>query len=100
MAKTDLRTLAATLPSAWSSNIVGKAAGVNFKVLRMDQAAYPNEVHDFDEALMVLDGQMNLRFEEKIVNVTTGEVYIVPAGVQHAVAPGSHGVLVIVDRDA
>lgn len=100
MAKTDLIALATTLPNAWNSKIVGQAAGSNFKVLRMGGTEYPNEVHDFDEALLVLEGQMNLVLEDKIIQVAKGEVYIVPAGVPHAVAPGSHGVLVIVDRDA
>lgn len=98
MSKTDLRSLATSLATSWRSTIVGQAAGANVKVLRMDAAEYPNEVHDFDEALLVLDGQMNLRFGEDVVQVLGGEVYIVPAGVPHAVAAGSHGTLVIVDR--
>jgi mannose-6-phosphate isomerase-like protein (cupin superfamily) len=42
---------------------------------------------------------MNLKLNNEVVQVTTGELYIVPAGVPHAVAPGSHGTLVIIDRD-
>lgn len=100
MGKTNLPALAASLPVAWRSKVVGQAAGANFKVVRMDGSDYPSEVHGFDEALLVLDGQMNLRFGDHIVEVASGEVYIVPAGTPHAVAPGSHGTLVIFDRDA
>ena len=32
-----------------------------------------------------------------LVRVGPGELYVVPAGVPHAVAPGSHGTLVILD---
>jgi len=97
--KTDLRKLSDSLPAAWRSKVVGHAAGANFKVVRMDGSAYPDETHDFDEALLVLDGRMNLRFGDRVVEVAGGEVYIVPAGTPHAVAPGSHGTLVIIDRD-
>ncbi|MDR7152185.1 quercetin dioxygenase-like cupin family protein [Hydrogenophaga palleronii] len=86
------------LPAAWRSSLVGQAAGANIKVLRMDATTYPNESHDFDEALLVLDGQMNLCIQGKQVEVSAGEVFIVPAGVPHAVAAGSHGTLVIIDR--
>lgn len=99
MSKIDLHALVSSLPDAWRSKVVGHAAGANFKVVRMDGSGYPNETHDFDEALLVLAGQMNLRFGDRIVEVTSGEVYIVPAGTPHAVAPGSHGALVIIDRD-
>jgi quercetin dioxygenase-like cupin family protein len=98
MSKTNLSQQAAALPDAWRSTVIGRAAGANVKVLRMDGQAYPNEVHPFDEALLVLEGQMNLDFAGEVVTVGAGEVYIVPAGVPHAVAPGSTGTLVIIDR--
>ncbi|GAB3319706.1 cupin domain-containing protein [Luteimonas notoginsengisoli] len=97
---TNLVALASSLPQAWQSRIVGRPAGANFKVVRMDGRAYPNESHSFDEALLVLEGHMNLQFGTAITRVGAGEVYIVPAGVPHAVAEGSHGTLVIVDSEA
>lgn len=47
----DLR--ASALPEAWRSEVVGRPGGAQLKVLRMDGSAYPDEVHDFDEALIV-----------------------------------------------
>jgi mannose-6-phosphate isomerase-like protein (cupin superfamily) len=97
MSKTNLVQRAGELPQAWRSVVVGKAAGANVKVLRMDDAAYPDEVHDFDEALLVLDGQMRLEMNGVITEVGAGEVFLVPAGLPHAVAEGSRGTLVIID---
>lgn len=82
----------------WMSKIVGAAAGANVKILRMDASSYPNEVHRFAEALLVLEGHMNLEIEGKTVCVQAGEVFIVPAGQPHAVAAGSQGTLVIIDQ--
>ena len=98
MSKVHLTSIADQLPRAWNSTVVGQAAGANIKVLRMDAAAYPDESHDFDEALLVLDGCMRLALQGQVTEVNAGEVFIVPAGVPHAVAPGSHGTLVIIDR--
>lgn len=98
MSKVHLASIADQLPRAWNSAVVGQAAGANVKVLRMDAAAYPDESHDFDEALLVLDGCMRLAVQGQVTEVNAGEVFIVPAGVPHAVAPGSHGTLVIIDR--
>lgn len=98
MTKISLPALADRLPRAWNSTVVGRAAGANLKVLRMDDAAYPDESHDFDEALLVLDGCMRLDLQGQVTEVHAGEVFIVPAGVPHAVAPGSRGTLVIIDR--
>lgn len=98
MSKTNLLGVAQSLPQAWSSRVIGRAASANVKVLRMDSGAYPDESHDFDEALLVLDGCMRLDLQGQVLEVQAGEVFIVPAGVPHAVAAGSHGTLVIIDQ--
>ncbi len=98
LSKLDLAASAASLADAWRSQVVGRAGGANLKVLRMDASAYPDECHDFDEALLVLEGQMHLEIHQAVLTVRAGEVFIVPAGVPHAVAAGSSGVLVIIDR--
>ncbi len=100
MDKIDLPAVSSRLASAWRSTVVGRAAGANLKVLRMDEAAYPDETHDFDEALLVIEGVMHLDLGGTRVQVSAGELFVVPAGVAHAVAAGSHGTLLIVDRDA
>ncbi|MET8980594.1 cupin domain-containing protein [Streptomyces sp. NPDC004539] len=43
------------------------------------------------EALFVVDGRLELEIEGAPVPVGAGEMYRVPAGVRHAVRPGSHG---------
>ena len=98
MSKINLNETAKALPHAWKSSIVGATGAGNFKVLRMDKTPYPDEQHDFSEALLVLEGQLNLSIDNSVVCVQAGEVFIVPSGVPHAVAAGSHGTLVIIDK--
>ena len=94
----DLVAIGRNLSSTWKSTVVGRPAGVNFKVLRMDACVYPDEVHDFDEALLVIEGCMRLDIHGGVTEVHAGSVCVVPAGTPHGVAAGSHGTLVIVDR--
>jgi quercetin dioxygenase-like cupin family protein len=47
-----------------------------------------------------LESQMNRQFGEKVIQVKSGKVYIIPAGRAHAVAEGSYGTLVIIDSVA
>ena len=98
MSTINLTQEANALPLPWKSKVLGKAAGANVKVLRMDASSYPNEVHDFVEALLVLEGHMNLEIEGKTVSVQAGEVFMGPAGQPHAVGAGSQGTLVIIDQ--
>ena len=93
----DLAQIAMSLPQAWHSAIVGAAGSANIKVLRMDAAEYPAEVHDYAEVLLVVEGCMNLDLSDQTVGVKAGQLIIVPPGTPHAVAPGSKGTLVIID---
>ena len=94
---TSATAFAAALPHAWRSRVVARIGGAQVKIVRMDAAAYEAECHDYDELLMVLDGVMELDVAGTPVTVRGGEMYVVPAGVGHAVAPGSAGTLVIID---
>lgn len=97
MNKTDLRQTAAQLHAAWHSTVIGRAGGAQLKVLRMDGQPYAAECHPFDEALLVLEGELRLDMGDEVLPVRAGEVVVVPAGQPHAVARGSWGTLVIVD---
>jgi quercetin dioxygenase-like cupin family protein len=92
-----LTEVARELPQAWSSRVVSTFGGANLKVLRMDEAAYAPECHDYAEGLLVLEGVMMLDVDGELIRVNAGEIYVVPAGVMHGVAAGSTGTLLILD---
>ena len=93
----DVRSAAAGLPDAWRSLLLGRVRSTGVKVLRMDGRALAPESHDAAEALLVVDGTLRLVADGAEVDVRAGEMYVVEAGVEHAVRPGSHGTLVIVE---
>lgn len=67
------------------------------KVLRMDEQPMAAESHEVAEVLLVIDGHLELVVADTLVTVGAGEMFRVPAGTLHAVGPGSHGTLVIVE---
>ena len=99
MSLVDLK-LAASQSEAWKSTVLAKVGGVNIKVMRMDGTPHPDESHDYPEGLLVVDGYLNLTIGQDAITVRAGEVFIVPIGISHAVAPGSTGTLVIFDAVA
>lgn len=66
----------------------------------MDAAGIPTESHaDFDEGFLVVEGQMTLEVEGRLVEMGAGDFYLVPAGQAHSVKPGAHGVLFLIDAE-
>jgi quercetin dioxygenase-like cupin family protein len=92
-----LSALAAQLPTAWQSRQLGGVGDARLKLARMDGTASPQEVHDYTEALIVIDGELRLRIAGATLRVRAGELCLVPAGTAHAVDEGSTGTLLILD---
>ncbi|MBU9827802.1 MULTISPECIES: cupin domain-containing protein [Yersiniaceae] len=93
----DLRTEANALTEAWHSQVLGRIGEANLKILRMDARSVTEEVHEYDEGLLVIDGRLELSVKGKKISVRSGELYVAKAGVPHTVEIGSFGTLVIID---
>ncbi|BAJ32921.1 hypothetical protein KSE_71650 [Kitasatospora setae KM-6054] len=93
----DLAEAAAELPLAWNSRALARVGEASVKVLRMDDLPLSAECHEVDEALLVLDGRLELEVDGAPLTVRAGELCVVAAGAVHAVRPGSRGTLVIVE---
>lgn len=97
MKPSRLTEVASQLPQAWSSRVLAQFGDARLKVVRMDDAAYPEESHDYAEGLLVLEGELRLKLDGHVVCVGAGELCVVPAGVPHSVEEGSRGTLLILD---
>ncbi|HEX8615381.1 MAG TPA: cupin domain-containing protein [Telluria sp.] len=93
----DLSGLAGALPCGWQSLVLGQVGPACVKLLRMDEMAYGEETHDYNEALLVVSGRMLLKVAGSAVTVNAGSMYLVEAGTAHEVRAGSDGTLVIID---
>ncbi|MBV5294944.1 MAG: cupin domain-containing protein [Curvibacter lanceolatus] len=100
MPTSDLHQLAAALPQPWRSHIVARLGHSQLKVLRMDGQPAEDETHPYDEAFVVLAGELRLVVAGQALRVQAGELYTVAAGIPHAVAAGSWGTLLIIDPAA
>ena len=93
----DFAAIAGQLPATWKSTRLGQVGPARVKVLRMDEQAYGEETHDYNEGLLVIDGCLRLSIGDAHINVVAGQMYLVEAGTAHGVLAGSRGTLVIID---
>lgn len=100
MSNGNLATLAADLPAVWRSTVLGSVGNANIKLIKMGGEGIPEESHaEFDELLVVIEGEMQLIVGNTAVDLNAGEYYLIPAGAAHRVPPGSYGTLLLVDRE-
>ena len=67
----------------WSPRIIGQLNDYHFKLVKIQDEFVWHSHAATDEVFIVLDGSMEIHFRDGIVTLNSGEMYIVPKGVEH-----------------
>jgi mannose-6-phosphate isomerase-like protein (cupin superfamily) len=79
----NLQQKLATFSEHWSPRVIAEMNDYQFKLVKI-QGQFVWHAHaDTDEVFFVVDGAMTLEFRDKVVPLSTGEIYVVPKGVEH-----------------
>ena len=67
----------------WSPRIVAEMNDYQFKLVKVKGDFVWHSHEDTDEVFIVLEGEMDIDFRDGKVTIKTGEMYVVPKGVEH-----------------
>jgi mannose-6-phosphate isomerase-like protein (cupin superfamily) len=67
----------------FSPKIIARMNDYHFKLSKFQGSFIWHEHPDTDEAFIVLDGEMRVDFRDGKVDLKTGEMFVVPKGVEH-----------------
>jgi mannose-6-phosphate isomerase-like protein (cupin superfamily) len=73
----------AQLSDPWSPRVVAEMNDYQFKVVKLRGEFVWHAHDDTDEAFIVLEGNMEIEFRDRIVSLRAGEMFVVPKGVEH-----------------
>jgi len=67
----------------WQPKVIAELNDYQFKVLRLEGDFIWHQHGDTDEAFLVLEGELRIDFRDGAVSLRSGEMYVVPKGVEH-----------------
>ena len=67
----------------WTPRIVGELNGQLVKLARLEGEFEWHSHDDEDELFLVISGRLELHLRDSVVEISQGEFYIVPRGVEH-----------------
>ena len=67
----------------WSPRIIAEMNDYQFKLAKIKGEFIWHDHKDTDEVFIVIEGNMSIEFQDGIVNLSKGEMYVVPKGVRH-----------------
>ena len=83
MEKINLKEKLSMFSEHWSPKIVAEMNDYHIKLVKIKGDFVWHNHEDTDEVFIVIEGKMKIEFEEKIVELNEGEMYVVPKGVNH-----------------
>ncbi len=67
----------------WSPKIIGQMNDYHLKLVKIQGEFVWHKHDETDEVFIVLDGRMEIHLRDGCVSLNSGEMYIVPKGVEH-----------------
>jgi len=67
----------------WSPKIIAQMNDYHFKLVKIQGEFVWHSHADTDEVFIVLDGAMEIHFRDGKVSLTSGEMFVVPKGIEH-----------------
>ena len=67
----------------WSPKIIAQMNDYHFKIAKIQGDFVWHRHPETDEAFIVIQGKMQIQFQEGSVTLEAGEMFIVPKGIEH-----------------
>jgi len=83
MEKVNLQEKFMLFNDTWHPRIVGALNGQHVKVVKLQGEFVWHQHENEDELFLVVAGKMTIQFRDRDVQLQTGEILIVPRGVEH-----------------
>lgn len=83
MDKVNLAEKFSRFSEQWSPKVVGELNGSEVKIAKIQGEFVWHHHEDADEMFLVVKGRMTIRLRDGDVELTEGEFFVVPRGVEH-----------------
>ncbi|MEE3297105.1 MAG: cupin domain-containing protein [Planctomycetota bacterium] len=81
--KINLKEKCSKLTKHWSPRIIAEMNDYQFKLAKVKGEFVWHDHKHTDETFIVLEGEMTLKFRDEEVDLSAGELYVVPKGTEH-----------------
>ena len=83
MKKINLEDKLSKFSEHWSPKVIAEMNDYQFKLVKIEGEFVWHDHPDTDEVFIVIEGTMQIEFEDRTIELNEGEMLIVPKGVRH-----------------
>ena len=67
----------------WEPKVIAEMNDYQFKLVKLQGDFIWHDHQDTDETFIVIEGDLRIDFRDSAVRVSTGEMFVVPKGIEH-----------------
>ena len=79
----DIRSKYKLFSEQWQPKVIAKMNDYQFKIAKIEGEFKWHSHKNTDETFIVIKGEIDIQFRDGFVKVKEGEMFVVPAGVEH-----------------
>ncbi len=83
MKKINLEDKLSKFSEHWSPKVIAEMNDYQFKLVKIEGEFVWHDHPDTDEVFIVIEGTMQIEFEDRTIELSEGEMLVVPKGVRH-----------------
>ena len=83
MNKINLKEKFSKFSDHWSPKVIAEMNDYQFKLVKIQGEFVWHNHDDTDETFIVIEGEMKIEFENETVELSEGDMFVVPKGVEH-----------------
>ena len=83
MKKINLKSKFQKFTDQWSPKVIEEMNDYQFKLVKIENDFTWHKHENTDETFLVIDGKMGIEFEDETVELSEGEMIVIPKGKKH-----------------
>tara|TARA_B100000953_G_scaffold60122_1_gene47764 strand:- start:608 stop:988 length:381 start_codon:yes stop_codon:yes gene_type:complete len=83
MKKINIKSKFEKFSDIWAPKVIAEMNNYQFKLVKIKNDFVWHQHEDTDEVFFVIEGKMNIEFEDSMVELNEGEMLVVPKGKKH-----------------
>ena len=83
MAKVNFQDKFSKFDEHWTPKVIAEMNDYQFKLVKIQGDFVWHNHDDTDETFIVIEGEMKIEFENETVELSEGDMFVVPKGVEH-----------------
>ena len=83
MKKINLKSKFQKFTDQWSPKVIEEMNDYQFKLVKIENDFTWHKHDDTDETFLVIEGKMGIEFEDQTIELSEGEMIVIPKGKKH-----------------